>query len=501
MAGQALSTTGVAPEPASEGGSDRRRFRALAVIAVAQLMVVLDATVVTIALPSAQRALHISIANRQWVVTAYTLAFGGLLLLGGRLADYLGRKRMFIFSLVGFAAASALGGLSQSAAMLFGARALQGAFAAVMAPAALSILTVTFTETKERTRAFAVYGATSGAGSAVGLLLGGVLIEFASWRWTLLVNTPIAVIAALFAVRLVSESRTERRGNYDVIGALSVTSGLFALVYGFTHAQAGGWGATTTLGSLLIGVVLLLAFVALEARTRHPLLPLRVLVDRGRGGAYVASLFMGIALFATFLFLTFYLQLNLKYSPISTGLAFLPFSLGVGVGAILSSRFLPKVGPRVLIPAGFFVAAVGLALLTQVTPAGGYLAHVLPAELIASVGMGLVAGQLSNAALLGVHEQDAGVASALVNTTQQIGGGLGVAFLSTVAVAASRSWLTNHQVVAAARASAAVHGYTTAFAISAALLIAAMAASLLTSGRRDHPAAHGRAGSRPSDPI
>jgi EmrB/QacA subfamily drug resistance transporter len=479
MIRQAAEIPDSAPALASQAGSDPRRFRALAVIAVAQLMVVLDATVVTIALPSAQRALHISLANRQWVVTAYTLAFGGLLLLGGRVADYLGRKRMFVVSLLGFAGASALAGLSENAAMLFSARALQGALAAVMAPAALSLLTVTFTESHERARAFAVYGATSGGGAAIGLILGGVLTQYASWRWTLLVNTPIAIVAAVFAVRLVSESRAARRGNYDIFGALTATVGLSVLAYGFTRAASGGWEATATLACLGTGAALLIGFVAIEARLRNPLLPLRIMLDRSRGGAYLASLLMGIALFGTFLFLTFYFQLTLHFSAIRTGFAFLPFSVGVVVGAILSARVLPRVGPRMLMTAGFFVAAIGLGLLARISPRGDYMLHVFPAELVASLGMGLVAGQLSAAALLSVNEQDAGVASALVNTTQQTGGALGMALLNTVAASASMNWLTGHRLLPSAPATAIVHGYTTAFSISAALLVAAMAASLL----------------------
>jgi len=472
------------PALASNAGPDPRRFRALAVIAVAQLLVVLDATVVTIALPSAQRALHISSANRQWVVTAYTLAFGGLLLLGGRVADYLGRKRMFVLSLFGFAGASALAGFSQNTAMLFGARALQGAIAAVMAPAALSLLTVTFTERHERARAFAVYGATSGGGSAVGLILGGVLTQYVSWRWTLLVNIPIAVIAALLAMRLVSESRAERRGTYDIPGALAATVGLSTLAYGFTRAQSGGWGATTTLDCLGIGAGLLLVFVILEWRARNPLLPLRIVGDRSRAGAYLASLLMGIALFATFLFLTFYFQLTLHYSAIKAGFAFLPFSVGIVIGATLSSLALPRVGPRALLTAGFLVAATGFALFTRVTPTGSFVLHLLPAEMIASLGMGLVAGQLSSVALLEIDDQDAGVASALVNTTQQIGGALGIAFLSTIAASSSRHWFTLHRLLPGAQATSAVRGYTSAFTVSAVLLGAAMGVSLLISGRR-----------------
>jgi EmrB/QacA subfamily drug resistance transporter len=476
------ATLDLAPPPASEATPDPRRFWALAVIAVAQLMVVLDATVVTIALPSAQRALHISLANRQWVMTAYTLAFGGLLLLGGRIADYLGRKRMFVLSLLGFAGASALAGLSQNAGMLFGARALQGAMAAVMAPAALSLITVTFTETHERARAFGVYGAISGGGAAIGLILGGLLTQYVSWRWTLLINTPIAIATALFALRLVSESRAERRNHYDVPGALTATAGLLALVYGFTRAETAGWGAGSTLAYLLVGAGLLAAFVAIESRSRNPLLPLRVMVHRSRGGAYLASLLMGIAMFATFLFLTYYFQLTLHYSALRAGFAFLPFSVGIVAGATVSSQLLPRIGPRRIMMTGFLLAAAGLAIFTRVTPSGGYLLHILAPELITALGMGLSFVPLSSTALIGVDEQDAGVASALVNTTQQTGGTLGVALLNTVAASAASSWLAAHRLVHGAHGAAVVHGYTTAFTISAVLLFAAMAVSALIPG-------------------
>ncbi len=297
-----LDTT--TPLRLQEAGPDPKRFRALLVIAIAQLMIVLDASVVTIALPSAQHALHISVANRQWVMTAYTLAFGGLLLIGGRVADYLGRKRTFVISLLAFAAASALGGLAQDPAMLFGARALQGAFAAVMAPASLSLLTVTFTDPKERSRAFGVYGAVAGGGAAIGLVLGGLLTQYASWRWTLLINTPIAVVAAVMALRVVNESRAEGDRHYDIPGAALITGGLLALVYGFTRAETSGWGAPVTVALLVGGAALIAAFVIVERVSAHPLLPLRVVLDRNRGGSFLASLLVGVALFGVFLFLT-----------------------------------------------------------------------------------------------------------------------------------------------------------------------------------------------------
>jgi EmrB/QacA subfamily drug resistance transporter len=460
-------------------GTDPRRFRALAVIAVAQLMIVLDATVVTIALPSAQRALHISVADRQWVLTAYTLTFGGLLLLGGRIADYLGRKRMFVLSLLGFAAASALGGLAQDSAMLFGARALQGAMAAVMAPAALSLITTTFTEPHDRARAFGVYGAISGGGAAIGLILGGVLTQYVSWRWTLLINAPIAIAAAVAASRLVQESRSERRSNYDVPGALTSTAGLLALVYGFTRAQTDGWGSAPTLGFVLGGVALLALFVIVESRSKNPLLPLRVLANRNRGGSFLASLLAGIALFATFLFLTYYFQQTLGYSAIKSGFAFLPFSVGIVIGATTSSRLLPRTGPRPLLAAGLALAAAGLVVFTQVHPHSAYLIHILPAELMVSLGMGAAFVPMSSTALIGVEASDAGVASALINTTQQTGGTLGVSLLNTVAATATTTYLSSHAGGATIRAAALVHGYTTAFAASAGLLGAAALAGLL----------------------
>jgi EmrB/QacA subfamily drug resistance transporter len=468
---------------------DPRRFRALAVFAIAQLMIVLDATVVTIALPSAQRALHISISNRQWVLTAYTLTFGGLLLLGGRIADYMGRKRVFVLSLIGFAAASALGGLAQDSAMLFGARAIQGAMAALMAPAALSLITVTFTEPRERAQAFGVYGAISGGGAAIGLILGGLLTQYISWRWTLLINAPIAIAAAFAATRLVRESRTERRSHYDVPGAVTSTAGLLSLVYGFTRAQADGWSSPTTLSFVAVGVALLGLFGLIESRSANPLLPLRVLADRNRGGSFLTSLLAGIALFATFLFLTYYFQQTLGYSAIRSGFAFLPFSIGIVLGATSSSRFLPRIGPRPLLAVGLGLAAAGLVVFTQVPPHSAYWVHILPAELLVSVGMGMAFVPMSSTALIGVEPGDAGVASALINTTQQTGGTLGVSLLNTVAASATSSYLTSHGGGAAIKAAAAVHGYTTSFAARAALMGAAalIGLLLLRAGRNDMP--------------
>lgn len=465
---------------------DPRRFRALGIIAIAQLMIVLDASVVTIALPSAQHALHISTANRQWALTAYTLAFGGLLLIGGRLADFLGRKRMFVISLLGFGAASALGGLAQDQAMLFGARALQGAFAAVMAPASLSLLTVTFTEAKERAKAFGVYGAISGGGAAIGLVLGGALTTYASWRWTLLINVPIAIITAVVATRELHESRVGGESHYDLPGAVAITAGLLSLVYGFTRAQLDGWGSPVTVGFLAAAIVLIGGFVLWERRAANPLLPLRVVLDRNRGGSFLAALLVGIALFGTFLFLTYYLQGSLHYSALKSGFAFLPFSGGIIFSATLASQLLPRFGPRPLMTGGLLMGAIGLALFTQIGLHTSYVTHVLPPELLVSIGLGFAFVPFSSTALIGVAPHDAGVASALVNATQQVGGSLGTALLNTVAASATASYIAAHHPGALFTSLGNVHGYTTGFTVSAiVLLIAAIAAATMIKASRD----------------
>ena len=465
----------------------------MGVIAVAQLLIVLDATVVTIALPTAQQALHISEANRQWALTAYTLAFGGLLLLGGRIADYTGRKRAFIIGLLGFAAASALGGAAQNEGMLFAARGLQGAFGALMAPAALSLLTVTFSDAKERARAFGVYGAVAGGGGAVGLLMGGLLTEYASWRWTLLVSTPIALAASFAALRFVKESKAAGNTKYDLPGAATSTLGLVALVYGFTKATSDGWGAGITVFMFVAAAVLLVSFVIIELRSEHPLLPMRVILDNNRGGAYLSALLVGVGMFGVFLFLTYYLQINLGYSALMTGVAFLPFTVGIIGGAGLSSQLLTRFGPRPLMVTGMLMAAFGMVLLTRIGVDTNFWTHVFPAELFISFGMGVTFGPMSNTALVGVADHDAGVASALINTTQQIGGSLGTAMLNTIAASAATSYIVGHRAglttpdqLLALRGIAAIHSYTVAFWVSAALIgSAAIIAFYLVRATRD----------------
>jgi len=451
-------------------GLDPNRWRALIVIAIAQLMVVLDASIVNIALPAMQQDLGMTDANRQWVITAYTLAFGGLLLLGGRIADYQGRKRMFIVGLIGFAAASFLGGLSTTEGMLFGARALQGVFAALLAPAALSLISVTFTESKERARAFGVFGAISGGGAAIGLVAGGLLTEYASWHWTLLVNTPVAIIAVLLAIPFVRESRATGNTSYDIPGAITATLGLVSVVYGITKAGSEGWGATSTLTFLGIGVVLLIIFIVIEAKTSHPLLPLRILTNRNRGGAYLASFFIGVGLFAMFLFLTFFFQGVLGYSPLKSGLLFLPFSAGVVVSAGIASQLMPRVGPRWVTTGGFALAVVGMLMLLRLNPSSAYVGDILPSLILISLGMGLIFVPLSAVSLYDVGNHDAGVASAVLNTSQQIGGSVGVAFLNTIAASATAAYIIANQLQAPTP-DALVAGFHRGFIWAAGILL------------------------------
>jgi EmrB/QacA subfamily drug resistance transporter len=443
----------------------------LAVILTAQVMITLDSTITTIAVPPASRALHISVANSQWMLTAYTLAFGSLLLLGGRIADYLGRKRILIWSLVGFGLASALGGLAQDQAMLFAARGLQGAMGALMAPAALSILTVTFTEPHERHRAFGMYGAVSGGGAGLGLILGGVLTQYVSWRWNLLITAPLAVLAALAAAREVHESRSDQRSGYDIPGAATSAVGLLALVYGFTRAQSNGWASGLTLACLFAGGALLVIFTLVETRVANPLLPLRVVLERARGVSFLAIVLVGLSTIAAFLFLTFYLQQIRHYSALKTGLLFFPISVATVVGATIATQLMARIKIRTLLAAGFAVSTAGMAIFTQIGVHSSFPALLLPAEILWAVGFGMVFVVLSNTSLIGVAPNDAGVASALVNTTQQVGTSIGVALLSTIAASAGSSYLTSHHGAAAQVAT--VHGYSIGFAISAALIGAA----------------------------
>lgn len=447
------------------GDSDNRRWIALAFIAVAQLMIALDATVTNIALPSAQAQLGFSDTHRQWVITAYTLAFGGLLLLGGRLADHLGRTRALAIGLLGFAAASALGGSATNFATLVAARGLQGAFAALLAPTVLSLIATTFTEPEERARAFAIFGAIAGSGGAVGLVLGGVLAEDLTWRACLYVNAPIALVAAIGARSVLGPAVPVHRTRLDLPGAWFAIGGMTSIVYACAQASSG----SSRIALIGMGAALLAAFAVREARVREPLLPLRILRNRNRVGACLTVAFGVAGMLATFLFLTYYLQAVLRYPPVQAGLAFLPLSAAVLASSqLLAARLQAHVPPRALITSGLLVAAAALGLLTGLSTTGTYVTHVLPAEVLLGLGIGCVFCPAISVATHQVDPRDAGVTAAVVNTAQQVGGSIGVAVLNTVAAAATGGLLAS----GTARSDALVAGYTTA-AFWAALTLAA----------------------------
>ncbi|MFJ4847344.1 MULTISPECIES: MFS transporter [unclassified Streptomyces] len=476
---------GVAAPPAggTQGDHDghARRWWVLAVIGVAQLMVVLDATIVNIALPSAQADLGFTDGNRQWIVTAYALAFGSLLLLGGRIADLFGRKTAFLIGVAGFAAASALGGAAGSFEMLVTARALQGGFGALLAPAALSLLTTTFTESKERARAFGIYGAIAGSGAAVGLLLGGVLTEYLNWRWTLYVNLAFAVVAFLGGMTMLERARRRPGATIDLPGTLLVTTGLFAVVYGFSNAESHDWGSPQTWGYLVAGAALLTAFTWWQTRAAHPLLPLRVLLDRNRGASFAASLVSSAGMFAVFLFLTYYLRLTLGFSAVKTGLAFLPLVAALMVGAQVATVVLvPRIGPKPVVPVGFGLSAAGLVWLTGLGLDSAYLTDVLPPLLVIGLGMGLIFPPAMNLATTGVGPEDAGVASAAVNAMQQIGGSIGTALLNTLATSAATDYIAGRNPAdPLVKANAALESYSTAYWWAAAFFAAGLVISFV----------------------
>ncbi|NMO00514.1 DHA2 family efflux MFS transporter permease subunit [Gordonia sp. TBRC 11910] len=457
---------------ASASRSHRLRWVILGVLALAQLMVVLDATIVNIALPHAQAALGFDNASRQWIVTAYALAFGSLLLLGGRLTDLWGRKISLIIGLVGFAGMSAIGGAAVNFDMLVVARAGQGVFGALLAPAALSLLTTTFTDAKERARAFGIFGAIAGGGGALGLLLGGMLTEWVDWRWCLYVNLLIAAIALVGAWLFLDGSRSEHRPKLDIPGVIAVTIGLFAIVYGFSNAETNGWADWATITWLAFGVGFIALFAWLQTRTEHALLPLRVILDRTRGGSYLVVFISGIGMFGIFLFLTYYLQQNLGFTPITTGLAFLPMiGIVIVMSTLATAILLPRFGPRWMAAAGMFIAAGGMVFLTQLSTTSSYATDILPGLLVIGFGLGLSMAPAMQGAISGVSPDDAGVASATVNTMQQVGGSVGTALLSTIASSAATAFAADHLTMAPARlaAQAAVHSYTTAFWWAAAI--------------------------------
>ena len=479
-----------------DGARDRRppapsnkthHGRILLIIGLAQLMVVLDTTIVNIALPSAQSALGFSTENRQWIVTAYSLAFGTLLLIGGRLSDIIGRRRTLLIGLLGFAAASALGGAAVGFGMLVAARVIQGVFAAVLAPAALSTLNLTFTQGRGRSRAFAVYAAIASGGAVVGLLLGGALTEWLSWRWCLYVNLLFALPAAAAVVVTLpaKEVVAARARRLDWLGVVAVSGGLFCLVYALSNAQTESWTAPLTYYMFVASATLLVTFVPIELGAAHPLLPLHIVTDRNRTGSYLAIGLAFCSMFGVFLFLTYYLQQTLSYSPLMTGVAFLPFAAGIAVAAALSNtQLVPRVGPRPLIPTGMTIAAWGMYWLHHLSESSTYAGGVLGPIVVLGLGVGLTIAPAFVTATAGVRDDDAGVASAMVNTSQQIGGAIGTAVLSTIFTSALTRYLTSHPPGPGVQPAAAIHGYTAAFAVACGLFLvgAVITAALLRSG-------------------
>jgi EmrB/QacA subfamily drug resistance transporter len=477
----------------TENPHHERRWLILVAIAIAQLMVVLDVTIVNIALPSAQQELGFSDDDRQWVITAYALAFGSLLLLGGRIADLFSRKWTFVAGLLGFAGASALGGAAQSFDVLVAARALQGVFAALLAPAALSLLTTTFTDPAERGKAFGVYAAIAGMGGAIGLLLGGALTEALDWRWCLYVSIVFALPAAIAGARLLHHAAAPARPRLDLAGALAASAGLFALVFGLARAESDGWTDPVTIAFLAGSALTLAAFVAMQRRVANPLLPLRVVADRDRGASFLAIATASAGIFGVFLFLTFYLQNTKGFTALETGLAFLPLSFTIApTVAIVTTRVLHRTGPRPLVPAGMASAGLGMVLLTRIGVDTAYASHVLPSLILIGVGFGLILGPSFASATLGVPARDSGVASAMVNTSQQVGGSIGTALLSTLAVAATTDFVTEHGPAPDIIRQAAVEGYVIAFWWAAGIfaLGALVCGALLRGDTRPAPA-HG----------
>ncbi|MEU7747099.1 MFS transporter [Nonomuraea sp. NPDC049158] len=475
------TTVGSARHPSDPPLPDPRRWWALATVATAQLMVGIDLMIVNIALPSAQRSLSMSDPTRQWVITVYALCYGGLLLLGGRLSDLFGRRRSLLIGLAGFALASALGGAATGPATLLAARGLQGAFGALLTPAVLGTMAASFPLPAERGRAFGVYGTVMGSSSGLGVLLGGVLTEYLDWRWCMYVNIPIALAAGGGVLYAVRPAPAGPRPRVDVAGALLATAGLMALVYGFSRAETDGWGAPLTFGPLTTGVLLLAVFAWVQHRVDHPLLPLRVILDRHRGGSYLAVLSLAVGMFAALFFLTFYLQNVLGYPPVRAGLAFLPLTAGLMLGARTVGRLVSRAPLRALLTPGLLTLATALGLLGLLRVDSGYWPHVLPVLFLLGLGTGWVLITANSTATLNAGA-DTSVAGAAVMTAQQMGASLGTALLSTIAGTATAGYLAAHP---SAVAEAIVHGFTVASLSAAAFLCLAALAVFLITGRKD----------------
>ncbi|AMB59812.1 MFS transporter [Microterricola viridarii] len=464
-----------------------KRWWALGVLSLTQLVVVLDGTIVNIALPQAQLELGLSDGQRQWVVTAYALAFGALLLLGGRIADYWGRKRTFLVGMLGFGAASVFGGVAQSGMELVIARGLQGAFAALLAPASLALLTVTFTHGRERNTAFAIFGTVAGTGAAIGLLLGGALTEFADWRWCLLVNVFFVLAGLIGGLLFVTESKAPGENRYDLGGAITVTLGLGALVYGFSLAEH-GWGSLDTIGFIALGVLLLAVFVFIESRVAQPLLPLRVVLNRVRGGAYLIQAVIGSVMVGATVYLAFHLQIVLAFSPFVAGLASLPMTVVIMICVPFLTKLLPVIGPRPMMIGGPLIAAVGLFWLSGVTPGGDYFTQVLPGLAILGVGMANLFVPVQNLALTGVAPEDAGAASAMANSAGQIGGGIGLSVFTALYASAAAA---EAEADPAALLASFTAGYSAVFTAAAiAMLAGAVIAAVFIRGRKEELMPH-----------
>jgi EmrB/QacA subfamily drug resistance transporter len=455
----------------------KRRWLGLVVIAIAQLTIVVDATIINVALPAMTADLNISEADRQWVLTGYTLAFGGFLLLGGRVADYLGLLRTFNIGLIGFGVASAVAGAAPNFQVLLVARAAQGLFGALMAPASLALLATTFKDPKERGKAFAIFGAVAGGGSAIGLLLGGILTEYASWRWTMFINIPITLFAVVGGMLLLKEFRPDHPGRLDLVGTVLGTGGMLTIVYGFSEAERHGWTQTKTLFLLFGGVSLLILFVLSQRMVANPVLPLRVLADRTRGGANLAVLLASVAMFGAFFWQTFFMQGVLGYSPVQTGVGFLAVTFGIIVSSAIVSSLVTKISPRLIMGVGLLLASAAALLMVRINLESTYMKDLLPAMLLGGLGMGAVFVPAFNAATIGVHPRDASIASASINTGQQVGGSLGVALISTIAANRTADWMVDKPTDPGTVLEGLVEGYVAASVWSAAIL--ALAAVLV----------------------